>query len=117
MLLKLAQASTKPLVKVNLDPTIPVKSSAGNEITVVGMGRIEVGGPKPEILQQVYVNFIPYEDCIDSAAYNVDYKYELLPDMICTFGKGIYTIRGQCYGDSGGKDARVKNKPARNELD
>ena len=98
MLMKLARPSTKPTVKVNFDPQVPAKKPNGNEIVVIGMGRTEVGGAKPDLLQQVYLDFIPYEDCIDSAAYNVDYKYELRPDMMCTHGVGLYNARGQCYG-------------------
>ncbi|KAL3908251.1 MAG: hypothetical protein SGILL_008552, partial [Bacillariaceae sp.] len=102
MLMKLRSPSLKPTVKVNFDPNIPAKKANGNEIVVIGLGRTEVGGPKPDLLQQVYLDFLPYEECIDSAAYNVDYKFELLPDMICTHGVGLYNSRGQCYGDSGG---------------
>lgn len=102
MLMKLKRASTKPTVKVNFDPDVPVKKANGNEIVVIGLGRTEVGGAKPDLLQQVYLDFIPYEDCIDTAAYNVDYKFELLPDMMCTHGVGLFNARGQCYGDSGG---------------
>jgi Trypsin len=101
MLMKLRRPSNKPPVKVNFDPNLPQKGG-GNEIVVMGLGRTAVGGPKPDALQQVYVDFLPYEDCIDYSYSNVDYKFEMLPDMMCTMGKGIYTVRGQCYGDSGG---------------
>jgi hypothetical protein len=112
MLMKLAKASTHPTVKVNFDPEIPVQKSSGNEIVVIGLGRTDVGGPKPDLLQQVYLDFIPYQDCIDTAAYNVDYKFELLPDMMCTQGVGIYSARGQCYGDSGGPYLQVGTNPS-----
>jgi hypothetical protein len=101
MLLKLRRPSTKPIVKVNFDPNLPHQRN-GNEIVVVGLGRMEVFGSKADVLQQVYVDFLPYDECIDYAYNNVDYKFELLPDMMCTLGVGIYTERGQCYGDSGG---------------
>ncbi|KAG7371190.1 trypsin [Nitzschia inconspicua] len=101
MLVKLKRPSTKPTVTVNFDPNVPQKRG-GNEIVVVGMGRIEVGGSKPDILQQVYMDFLPYEECINYAHGTVDFKFELLPDMMCTLGASIYPVRGQCYGDSGG---------------
>lgn len=98
MLLKLERpaATGTPLMKVNFDPAVPAQRSGGNEITVIGMGRLEVGGPKPDVLQQVHLDFVPYDECIDFTSYNVDYKYELMPDMICTTGRGIYGNRGQC---------------------
>lgn len=96
MLMKLASPSTKgSLIKVNFDPTVPSRRS-GNEISVIGMGRIDVDGPKPDVLQQVFLDFVPYDDCIDMRSYNVDYKYEVMPDMICSSGNGIYGNRGQC---------------------
>lgn len=103
MLLKLANPSSHPVMRVNFDPNVPVERDTGNEIVVVGLGRTEVSGPLADVLQQVYLNYVPYDECIDAAAYNVDYKFELSPDMICTDGVGPYTVRGQCYGDSGGE--------------
>ena len=110
MLMKLSRPATNvssdQLMKINLDPSIPMKQKEGaNEITVIGMGNTDVRGltPKPDTLQQVHLNYLPYEQCIDSEGYNLDYKFELLPHMICTQGTGIYGNRGQCYGDSGGK--------------
>jgi len=109
MLMKLERPAssvhTQTLMKINMNPTVPVKKEGGlNEITVVGMGNTDVSGisPKPDTLQQVHLNYLPYEQCIDSEGYSLDYKFELLPHMICTQGAGIYGNRGQCYGDSGG---------------
>ena len=96
MLLKLVRpTSTRNFIKVNFDADVPSRGT-GNEITVIGMGRIDIDGPKPEVLQQVKLDFVPYDDCIDMTSYNVDYKYEVMPDMICSTGKGIYGNRGQC---------------------
>ena len=96
MLLKLVRpTSTRIFVKVNFDADVPSRGT-GNEITVIGMGRIDIDGPKPDVLQQVKLDFVPYDDCIDMTSYNVDYKYEVMPDMICSTGKGIYGSRGQC---------------------
>jgi hypothetical protein len=110
MLMKLTRPATNvpsdKIMKINMDPSIPIKEDGGvNEITVIGMGNTDVSGtePKPDTLQQVHLNYLPYEQCIDSEGYNLDYKFELLPHMICTQGAGIYGNRGQCYGDSGGK--------------
>jgi len=105
MLLKLARPSTRPLLKINTDYSVPLKQPGGrNEITIIGMGNIDSSGmwPKPSDLKQVHVNYLPYEECIDTENYNLDYKYELLPHMICVEGAGVYGDRGQCYGDSGG---------------
>mmetsp|Transcript_2291 Transcript_2291/g.4238 ORF Transcript_2291/g.4238 Transcript_2291/m.4238 type:complete len:680 (+) Transcript_2291:287-2326(+) len=111
MLMKLARPSSKPLVQLNFDSNVPQRRN-GNEIVVVGLGRTEVSGAKPEKLQQVYLDFLPYDECIDSDAYNVNYKFELLPDMMCTRGVGVYTIRGQCYGDSGGPYLMLGDDPS-----
>jgi len=105
MLMKLARPSTRPLAKINHDSTVPVKQPGGrNEITIIGLGNTDSDGtwPKPKDLQQVHVNYLPYDECIDVENYNLDYKYELLPHMICVEGAGVYGDRGQCYGDSGG---------------
>jgi len=111
MLMKLERAAssvhTQTLMKINMNPNRPVKEEdppSVNEITVIGMGNTDVSGTsdKPDTLQQVHLNYLPYEQCIDSEGYSLDYKFELLPHMICTQGAGIYGNRGQCYGDSGG---------------
>lgn len=109
MLMKLEHAASSihahTLMKINMDPAVPIKEDEGmNEITIIGMGNTDNGGelPKPDTLQQVHVNYLPFEECIDSEGYTLDYKYELLPHMICTQGTGTYSNRGQCYGDSGG---------------
>lgn len=107
MLVKLARPASpnRPLVKVNQDSRVPRKQPGGrNEITIVGMGNTENTGlwPKPATLRQVHVDYLPYEDCVDVENYNLDYKFELLPHMMCTQGAGVYGDRGQCYGDSGG---------------
>lgn len=103
MLLKLERSSSRPLSKINHNSTIPEKQG-GNEITIIGMGNTDSVGeyPKPKDLQQVHVNYLPYDKCVDVENYNLDYKYELLPHMICVEGAGVYGERGQCYGDSGG---------------
>jgi len=107
MLIKLARPASPgtPLVKVNMDSRVPRKQPGGkNEITIIGMGNTENTGlwPKPATLRQVHVDYLPYEDCVDVENYNLDYKFELLPHMLCTQGAGVYGDRGQCYGDSGG---------------
>eukprot|EP00537_Pseudo-nitzschia_pungens_P004738 CAMPEP_0172376812 /NCGR_PEP_ID=MMETSP1060-20121228/68579_1 /TAXON_ID=37318 /ORGANISM="Pseudo-nitzschia pungens, Strain cf. cingulata" /LENGTH=695 /DNA_ID=CAMNT_0013104477 /DNA_START=530 /DNA_END=2617 /DNA_ORIENTATION=+ len=106
MLMKLkTSALGRQLVRVNTDAAVPVKQPGGrNEITIIGMGTTGVNSmePKPDELKQVHVDYLTYEECIQTNSYNLSYKYELLPHMMCTFGAGIYSVRGQCYGDSGG---------------
>ena len=107
MLIKLERSASPShqIIKVNMDSSVPVKQPGGrNEITVIGMGNTETGNisPKADQLKQVHVDYLPYEECIDAEGYNLDYKLELLPHMICTHGAGTYGNRGQCYGDSGG---------------
>jgi len=116
MLMKLERSasSDRPLMKVNSDSAVPVKQAGGmNEITVIGMGNVDISGtaPKPNELKQVHVNYLPYEECIDAEGYNLDYKFELLPHMICSQGAGMYSDRGQCYGDSGGPYIIMGNTP------
>jgi hypothetical protein len=107
MVLKLARPSSpdRPIVKINTESNVPVKQPGGkNEITIIGMGNSEINGDFPMVprLKQVHVDYLPYDECIDVNNYNLDYKFELLPHMICTHGAGIFGDRGQCYGDSGG---------------
>jgi len=107
MVMKLARpvSPDRPIVKISSKSNVPVKQPGGkNEITIIGMGNSEVRGdlPKAPRLKQVHVDYLPYDECIDVNNYNLDYKFELLPHMICTHGAGIYGDRGQCYGDSGG---------------
>lgn len=110
MLVKLNRTAAPgtPLIKVNEDPRVPVKQPGGkNEITIIGMGSTAINTDlfdphKAEKLKQVHVDYLPYEECIDVQSYNLDYKFELLPHMICTLGAGTYSDRGQCFGDSGG---------------
>lgn len=118
MLMKLATPATnvptEQLMRINMDPTVPLKVDGGkNEITVIGMGNLDYDytSPKAESLQQVYVDYVPYEQCVDSQNLYVDYKEELLPHMICTQGAGLYQRRGQCYGDSGGPYIMLGNTP------
>lgn len=106
MLMKLKKpALGRKLMKINEDPAFPVKQAGGrNEITIIGMGTTSTNGfaPKPDELKQVHVDYLTYEECIKTNSFNLNYKFELLPHMMCTFGSGIYSQRGQCYGDSGG---------------
>jgi len=106
MLIKLARpALGRPIVMLNQDKKTPQKQPGGkNEITIIGMGNTENTGwyPKPATLRQVHVDYLPYDECVDVQNFNLDYKFELLPHMICTQGAGVYGDRGQCYGDSGG---------------
>jgi len=105
MLMKLARPALSPIVKVNKNRRAPIKEAGGkNEITIIGMGNTEKTGvwPKPSTLKQVHVDYLPYEECVDVENYNLNYKFELRPHMICTMGAGTYGDRGQCYGDSGG---------------
>jgi len=104
MLMKLERPAVgRELLRVNEDPAIPTKQPGGrNEITVIGMGTTTVEGTPTDQLKQVHVDYLTYEECIQTNSYNLSYKYELLPHMMCTFGAGIYSQRGQCYGDSGG---------------
>lgn len=118
MLLKLARpAANSTLVKINTNSTVPVKEGGGrNEITIIGFGSTVMNSmfpntPSPDMLKQVHVDFLPYDQCIDYENYNLDYKYELLPHMICTEGAGIYGDRGQCYGDSGGPYIMMGDTP------
>jgi len=118
MVIKLIRPATnvseRSLMKINQDPYVPVKAEGGNnEITVIGMGNLDYNeaSPKADTLQQIYVDYLPYDQCIDSQNYILDYKFELLPHMICTQGAGTYEQRGQCYGDSGGPYILLGNTP------
>jgi secreted trypsin-like serine protease len=106
MLIKLSRpAWGKPLANVNAESTIPAKQPGGrNEITIVGMGVTDATGQdgRPDVLKEVHVDYLTYEECVDVTYSNLDYKFQILPHMICAHGAGTYSARGQCYGDSGG---------------
>jgi secreted trypsin-like serine protease len=81
MLLKLARPSSKQWLTVNL-----------------GLGRLELDGDKPTVLQQVTVDYVPNEECSEAKNYIFTYEGDILPDMVCILGSD----EGQCNGDSGG---------------
>jgi hypothetical protein len=95
MLLKLKRSTDRPAVTVNLDPDIP--STQGEEITVIGLGRMGETQPSAQILQQVTVGYVPNRDCENTGSY----REILTDDMICITGENNIQ-EGQCFGDSGG---------------
>ena len=94
-IIKLASPVTDvtPL-SVNLDPTIP--SPETTDMKIVGLGRLEYQGARPDLLQVADMAFISNEDCAK------DYRdlpgEEITDDMICIDDRDS----SQCSGDSGG---------------
>jgi hypothetical protein len=97
MLLKLKRSTDRPAVTVNLNPGIP--STQGEEITVIGLGRLGETQQSAQILQQVTVGYVPNQFCKNTDS---SYRQILTDDMICITGENNNREEGQCYGDSGG---------------
>ena len=97
-LIKLAQTSTLPTVKLNTGSDISLLST-GRTYTALGWGDLG-DGTFPNILQEVQVDFMSSSDCrnaedpMGSASY-LSYVYD---DMMCAFTAG----KDGCQGDSGG---------------
>ena len=90
MILKLTQSSTKQIVTLNFDPSIP--GHWGDNITVLGLGRTNESHVYPNVLQELLSGYVPNQIC------NNAFGGIVTSDMICTYKSG----KGQCYGDSGG---------------
>jgi secreted trypsin-like serine protease len=86
MLVKLEQPiSDIPLQAVNFDPTIP---RLGEEVTIIGIGYIQEGGPFAQFLQQVQVNIVGFEQCNEVFNRIVD------DIMVCTYAEGKDACQG-----------------------
>lgn len=109
MLLKLARPSSAPFVNVNLQPNVPTQNS---RITVIGLGRIKESGGKPNVLQQVTLDYEPNTECEKASNQQFTYKGEIHDDMVCVIGDNTeYEDEGHCYGDSGGPYLLLGNSP------
>lgn len=82
---------------VELDsPTDSFDLTAGQDVTVIGMGTTSSGGGLPNTLQEVTVDYITNEACCTG-----DYQYsctQLTANMMCAARVG----QDSCQGDSGG---------------
>ncbi len=78
-------------LRLNDDGAVPF---AGQELTTVGLGLTEIGGDRPDNLQEVQVQYIPNEDC------NQDLDGDIYDSMLCAGVDG--GGKDSCSGDSGG---------------
>jgi secreted trypsin-like serine protease len=86
MLVKLEQPiSNIPLQMINFDHNVP---SVGEEVTIIGIGYIQEGGPFAQFLQQVQVNIVGFEQC------NADFNRIVDEIMVCTYADA----RDACQG-------------------
>lgn len=94
MLLKLAEPSDQPYIKLNLDEDLP---NADDRLWVIGFGDTEplsLFSEQSFTLKEVDLGYVPPKDC-DSA-----YGYDLIREfMMCTT---TTDNKAPCQGDSGG---------------
>jgi len=64
--------------------------------TATGWGRIVAGGQSPSKLQELDVNVLSNQECVDDYAHTSD---QISEQMVCAIRKGV---KGVCHGDSGG---------------
>jgi trypsin len=95
LLLKLSRPSIMPTVTLNFDADVP--EVAGEDLTVIGLGRTDYQGPPADVLQQVTVDYVDNQQCRKAKDGNLSYEHDITPDMICIYGRD----QGQCNGDSG----------------
>lgn len=60
--------------------------------TVIGWGALSFGGSSPDVLNEVDVDIVDFDQC------NTNYNGEILPGMLCASSPG----KDACQGDSGG---------------
>ena len=63
--------------------------------TATGWGRIVAGGQSPSKLQELDVNVLSNQECVDDYAHTSD---QISEQMVCAIRKGV---KGVCHGDSG----------------
>ena len=80
------------ILELNEDASVP---EDGEDLTVVGLGRLESGGDTPQFIQEVDVPYVPNNVC------NSAYNGRITEKMLCAgiIGEGG---RDSCQGDSGG---------------
>jgi secreted trypsin-like serine protease len=92
MILKLVNASSSPVVKLNDVKSIPVIDQG---LRVIGWGKLDVEDDDvPDILQEVDVTYQTNKKCNRGS-----YEGYVTKEMICAKG---YNLTGSCRGDSGG---------------
>jgi trypsin len=100
MLLKLTSPSTKPVIRLNADPTVP-RGNIPDEVTVIGFGNTLFGVSSfADILQEVSLSYIPNSICEQAKdpTMNLSYQHQILDSMLCAGDQG----EDSCQGDSGG---------------
>lgn len=99
MLLQLSSPVPENPAIMNFDESFPVSRE---ELTAIGLGRLDEDGPSPETLHYVQKNEFPFDDCEDQ--YSPGILDDLFSNMdgqlqICAGGDGE---KDSCFGDSGG---------------
>lgn len=83
-------------VEINDKAQLIALPQAGEEvsgkITAIGWGALKQGGPSPDILNQVNVDIVSFDEC------NENYSGKIFDGMICAGAPG----KDSCQGDSGG---------------
>jgi hypothetical protein len=101
MIIKLESQSSKPYVMLNMNPNLP-QGNIENEVTVMGFGNTISGVTSlANILQEVYLGYIPNPICELSKDPRLDLSYQnrIIDSMLCA-------------GDSGEDSCQVRSSVA-----
>jgi len=100
MLQKLDGLSTKPYVRLNDNPDLPV-GNIEDEVTVMGFGNTISGIMSlSNILQEVALSYVPNAICelAKDSTLDLTYQDQISDNMLCAGDSG----QDSCQGDSGG---------------
>ena len=100
MLVKLDGLSTKPLLNLNQNTTLPL--ATGDELLAIGFDFVQTGGSEVRdsaLLQEGVASYYSNEDCeaLEDPDQDLSLTNAVTSQWLCTDG----SQRGICYGDAG----------------
>jgi secreted trypsin-like serine protease len=97
-LIRLDDVSSADAVELNSLFNFP---DSGDQLTVIGMGRVEENGPLPGQLLEAAVDFIEHEECKSDFPFWLSWMVDE-DAMLCAQGGEDGSPTDACQGDSGG---------------